>query len=194
MNKTNKDGYMTDKHLKEFKEAKSYQEKLNILVAHSQQNQKRLVIRRILKMEENQKQVELEMNELNQQFSEFLHTKGIKAKFKLAFSNMVKSAKKQHVEDVKNFNEVKVKTIEENKDFVEFIHAKGFKAKFNVVIENIKRGIKEAPEATAKQIAEANAYGVKKEEVTAKMLSLEFNKFLKEKGLDTEFKVEIAEE
>lgn len=194
----NKNVYMTEEHLKEFKEAKSYQEKLNILVAHSQQNQKRLVIRRILKMEENQKQVELEMNELNQQFSEFLHTKGIKAKFKLAFSNMAESAKKQHVEDVKNFNEIKNKSVEENKDFVEFIHAKGIKAKFNVVIENIKRGIKETPEKTAKQIAEAkvksNHYGVKKEEVTAEMLSLELNKFLKEKGLDSEFKVEIVEE
>ena len=60
------------------------------------------------------------MKELNQQFSEFLHTKGIKAKFKLAFSNMAESTKKQHAEDVKNFNEIKAKSIEENRDCVAF--------------------------------------------------------------------------
>ena len=60
--------------------------------------------------------VEQEMLELNNQFSEFLKTKGIKAKFKLAFSNMAESAKKQHEQDVKKINEIKEKSIEENKD------------------------------------------------------------------------------
>ena len=191
---------ITEKHLKDFIEAKNYQEQLNILIAHSQQNQKRLIIRRNKKMEENQKQVEQEMVELNNQFSEFLHTKGIKAKFKLAFSNMKESAKKQHEQDVKNFNEVKAKSIEENKDFVEFLHAKGIKAKFHVVIENIKKGIKEAPQKTAQQIAKSKVNvphtikPIEKEEITADMLSKVLNEFLKMKGLENQFKVEIVED
>ena len=138
--------------------------------------------------------------ELNQQFTEFLHTKGIKSKFKLAFSKMAESARKQHEKDVKNFNEIK--NSQENKDFVEFLHTKGIKAKFHLVIENIKRGIKEAPEKTAKQIANtrANVYNsysrkqVNNEEITAEMLAKEFNEFLKLKGLESKFKVEISEE
>lgn len=137
------------------------------------------------------------MLELNQQFSEFLHTKGIKAKFKLAFSNMKESAKKQHEKDVQKFNEVKAKSAEENKDFVEFLHAKGIKAKFHVIVENIKRGIKEAPEKTAKQIAASranvNPKTVKNEQITADMLAKEFNEFLKERGLDNTYTVEIVE-
>ena len=40
---------------------------------------------------------------LNEQFVEFLHTKGIKAKFKLAFSNIKESTKEQHKKDVESF-------------------------------------------------------------------------------------------
>ena len=145
-----------------------------------------------------QKQVEQEMLELNNQFSEFLKTKGIKAKFKLAFSNMADSAKKQHAQDVKNFKEIKEKSIEENKDFVEFLQAKGIKAKFHVVVENIKRGIKEAPQKTAKQIANSKPSinnNVVKPTITisAEELSNELNEFLKLKGLSNEYKVEIVE-
>ena len=145
-----------------------------------------------------QKQVEQDMLELNNQFSEFLKTKGIKAKFKLAFANMAESAKKQHEQDVKNFNEIKAKSIEDNKDFVEFLHAKGIKAKFHVVIENIKRGVKEAPQKTAQQIANSKPVintGVAKsvKTITADELSKEFNEFLKLKGLSSEYKVEIVE-
>lgn len=142
--------------------------------------------------------VEQEMLELNNQFSDFLKTKGIKAKFKLAFTNMAESAKKQHQQDVKNFNEIKGKSMEENKDFVEFLQAKGIKAKFHVVVENIKRGIKEAPQKTAKQIENSkpvihtNAVKPTKT-ITAEELSKEFNEFLKLKGLSNEYKVEIVE-
>lgn len=38
--------------------------------------------------------IEQEMLELNAQFEEFLHTKGIGAKFKLALNNVSESAKK----------------------------------------------------------------------------------------------------
>ena len=145
-----------------------------------------------------QKQVEQEMLELNNQFSEFLKTKGIKAKFKLAFSNMKEAAKKQHEQDVKNFNEIKTKSIEENKDFVEFLHAKGIKAKFHVVVENIKRGIKEAPQRTAQQIANSkstiNTSVIKPvTKITAEELNKEFNEFLRLKGLSNDYKVEIVE-
>ena len=110
---------ITNDDFNSFMNAKTNEERLNILVAHSQKNKKRIKIRRIRKMNENQKVVEQEMLELNNQFGEFLRTKGIKAKFKLAFSNMAESTRKQHEKDVKSFNEVKAKSIEDNKDFVE---------------------------------------------------------------------------
>ena len=40
-----------------------------------------------------QQEIEQEMLELNDQFSAFLHTKGIKAKFKLVIENIKKGAK-----------------------------------------------------------------------------------------------------
>ena len=181
----------------EFTNANNYDEQLRILIEHSKKNQKRILIKRKNKME-NQKKIEQEMLELNNQFSEFLHTKGIVAKFKLAFNNMAESAKQQHKNDVKNFNEIKAKSAEENKDFVEFLHAKGIKAKFHVVVENIKRGIKEAPQKTASDIAKvkanvnANPYVNKK--VSADDLAKQFNEFLKQKGLENEYTVEIVEE
>ncbi len=140
-----------------------------------------------------QKQVEQEMLELNNQFSEFLKTKGIKAKFKLAFNNMAESAKKQHEQDVKTFNEIKEKSKEENKDFVEFLQAKGIKAKFHVVVENIKKGIRESKEKTIQQIANSNNYVQPIKSITAEELNKEFNEFLKLKGLSNEYKVEIVE-
>ncbi len=41
-----------------------------------------------------QPEIEQGMLELNNQFAAFLHTKGIAAKFRLAFHNMSESAKK----------------------------------------------------------------------------------------------------
>lgn len=140
------------------------------------------------------KQTEQEMIELNKQFTEFLHTKGIVAKFKLAFSNMKESTIKQHEKDVKNFNEIK--NSQENKDFVEFLHAKGIKAKFHVVVENIKRGIKEAPLKTQQQITNSKYNASKSETVnyktiTAEELTKQFNEFLELKGLSKDYRVEI---
>ena len=144
-----------------------------------------------------QNQVEQEMLELNNQFSEFLKIKGIKAKFKLAFDNITESAKKQHEQDVKSFNEIKEKSKEKNKDFVEFLQAKGIKAKFHVVVENIKRGIKEAPQKTAQQIANSkpsiNNIDKSCTKITAEYLNKEFNEFLKVKGLSNNYIVEIVE-
>lgn len=85
-----------------------------------------------------QDEIEKEMNELNSQFSTFLHTKGNSAKFRLAFSNMSEGAVKQREADREKFEEVKRQSAEDNKEFVEFLHTKGVKAKFHLVVSNIK--------------------------------------------------------
>ena len=145
-----------------------------------------------------QEQIEEEMLELNSQFGEFLHTKGIRAKFKLAFSNMADSARAQKQQDKENFKKIKEKSAEENKEFVEFLHTKGLKAKFNLVVENIKKGAKEAPQKTAQQIAKAKAQANLNMpfngSCTAQDLTRAFNQFLKSKGLDGKYTVEISEE
>lgn len=156
-----------------------------------------------------QAEIEQEMLELNEQFSAFLHTKGITAKFKLAFSDMAESARKQHEADVAQFEAVKAQSAEDNKEFVEFLHTKGIKAKFHLVIENIKKGAKEAPQNTAAQIAKVHAqtqagitqahaygnpHGTTPKDYTAESLADEFNAFLKSKGLDSQYTVVITEE
>lgn len=155
-----------------------------------------------------EKEIEQEMLELNDQFATFLHTKGIVAKFKLAFNNMSESAKKQHAADVAEFEAVKAKSAEDNKEFAEFLRAKGLKAKYKLVVENIKKGIAEAPANTEAQIgktrvqtqaavAHANALGkhdVATYEVNASSLEDEFNAFLKSKGLDGKYTVSVTEE
>lgn len=146
-----------------------------------------------------QQEREAEIKELNEQFGNFLHTKGISAKFKLAFADMASAKDAQHEADKANFEAVKAKSAEENKDFVEFLHTKGFKAKVNLVVENIKKGAAESKEKTAEQIAQAKA-GVVTAPVqvgvpyTADQLSAEFNAFLKAKGLDGKYTVVVTEE
>lgn len=155
-----------------------------------------------------QQEIEQEMLELNEHFSSFLHTKGITAKFKLAFNNMCESAKKQHSADVAEFEAVKAKSAEDNKEFAEFLRTKGNKAKYKLVVENIKKGAKAAPANTAAQIAKvqaetqaavarANAMGkpeAKVTEVSAATLENEFNSFLKSKSLDGRYTVTVTEE
>lgn len=134
-----------------------------------------------------------EVKEVNDQFVEFLHTKGIQAKFKLAFDNMKESANLQHAEDVKRFNEVKAQSAEENKEFVEFLHTKGLKAKVQLVIENIKKGAKESNQKVKEQI-EASKHGYNPyTNVSAEVLNKEFNEFLKIKGLSNKYTVTIEE-
>ena len=152
-----------------------------------------------------QKEIEQEMLELNEQFATFLHTKGIAAKFKLAFNNIGESAKKQHAADVAEFEAAKAKSAEDNKEFAEFLRTKGIKAKYRLVIENIKKGAKAAPANTAAQIAktrvqtqaavaQANAVGKTAMEVNAATLQDEFNAFLKAKGLDGKYTVSVTED
>ena len=75
--------------------------------------------------------------EITKQFEEFCHTKGIVAKFKVAFEQMGENASRQKEQDKANIEAVK--NAEENKEFRDFLHTKGFKAKCRLVIENIKR-------------------------------------------------------
>lgn len=154
-----------------------------------------------------QQQIEQEMLELNEQFSEFLKTKGIAAKFKIAFNNMSESAKKQHEADVAEFEAIKAKSAEDNKEFAEFLCTKGIKAKYKLVVDNIKKGAKAARANTATQIekvkaetqasiARANAthkIQTTSTDVTAVTLEDEFNAFLKFKGLDVKYTVSITE-
>ena len=155
-----------------------------------------------------EKEIEQEMLELNDQFAAFLHTKGIVAKFKLAFNNMSESAKKQHAADVAEFEAVKAQSAEDNKEFAEFLRTKGVKAKYKLVVENIKKGMADASANTAAQIAKtkahtqaavahANALGkpsAATPEVNASSLEDEFNAFLKSKGLDGKYTVIVTEE
>ena len=155
-----------------------------------------------------EQEIEQEMLELNEQFAAFLHTKGIAAKFKLAFNNMGESARKQHATDVAEFEAVKAQSAEDNKEFAEFLRTKGIKAKYKLVVENIKKGAKAAPANTAAQIAKvqaetqaavarANAMGKTQTavtEVSAATLENEFNAFLKSKGLDGKYTVSVTEE
>lgn len=153
-----------------------------------------------------QQEIEQEILELNNQFNEFLHTKGIAAKFKIAFANMSDSVRKQHEKDVANFETIKAQATEDNKDFVEFLQTKGIKAKYHLVVENIKKGAAAAPHNTAAQIAKvqaqtqaaiarANAHGKSvPTEYSATTLQDEFNAFLKSKGLDEKYTVSVTEE
>lgn len=155
-----------------------------------------------------QQKIEQEMLELNEQFTAFLHTKGIAAKFKLAFNNMSESATKQHAADAAEFEAVKAKSAEDNKEFAEFLRTKGIKAKYKLVVDNIKKGMKEAPANTAAQIAKvqtetqtavakANALSnphTQSAEVSATSLEDEFNAFLKSKGLDGKYTFSVTED
>ena len=155
-----------------------------------------------------EQEIEQEMLELNDQFAAFLHTKGIVAKFKLAFNNMSESAKKQHAADVAEFEAVKAQSAEDNKEFAEFLRTKGIKAKYKLVVENLKKGMSEAPVNTAAQIAKTKAHtqaavahantlgkpGAVTSEVNASSLEDEFNAFLKSKGLDGKYTVTVTEE
>jgi len=124
---------------------------------------------------------------------EFLKTKGITAKFKLAFNNMKESAHIQHQKDVAAFNEVKAKSLEDNREFVEFLHTKGLKAKVKLVIENIKKGAKESNQKVKEQIEAAKKGYNPNKNITAEDLNKEFNAFLKQKGLDNKYVVTIEE-
>lgn len=179
---------LTEKDFQEFLSATG-EEQWKILLAHAEKNKKIIQIRKLKTMEQNTNNHE----EISKQFEEFCHTKGIKAKFKVAFANMAENTRKQREADKAQLEEVKRQSAENNKEFTEFLHTKGFKAKVKLIIENIKKGARESNERVRKQIAEAK-HGVpyaRTESVDD--LSREFNAFLKAKGLDDKYVVEITE-
>ena len=142
--------------------------------------------------------------EITKQFEEFCHTKGFVAKFKVAFMQMGDNTRRQKEQDKANIEAVK--NSEENKEFREFLHTKGFKAKCRLVIENIKRGAANANADTAKKLDELHAKtqaniraysttpATTPANYSAEQLAAEFNAFLKERGLDEKYSVEIVEE
>jgi len=153
-----------------------------------------------------QKEIEKEMQELNDQFAEFLQTKGIKAKFKLAFHNMSESAKKQHAASIAEFESIKARSAKDNREFAEFLRTKGIKAKYKLVVENLKNSAKSASANTAAQIARVqaetraavahtNALGNPPfpANANAAVLEEEFRVFLKSKGLDGKYNVSVTE-
>ena len=209
---------ITNQDFQEFLSATG-KEQWNILLAHAERNKKIIQIRRLKTMNEQYNDHHYE--EISKQFEEFCHTKGIVAKFKVAFANMAENTRKQKEADRANLEEVKRKSAEANPEFTELLHTKGFKAKVQLIIANLKKGIKEAPAKTAvavdgisaqtkANIAKVqanvyrttagyggNPYGAKvvdASEYTADELSREFNAFLKSKGLDNKYVVEVSEE
>lgn len=208
---------LTEKDFKEFLSATGEQQ-WKILLAHAERNKKIIQIRRTKKMNEHYNDHHYE--EISKQFEEFCHTKGIAAKFKVAFGNMAESARKQKEADKANLEEVKRQSAEANPEFTELLHTKGFKAKVKLIIANLKKGCKEAPARTAAAVdgisaqtkaniakAQANVYrttagyggnpyGAKvtdASEYSADELAREFNEFLKAKGLDG-YTVEVTGE
>lgn len=199
---------LTEKDFQEFLSATG-KEQWKILLAHAEKNRKIIQIRRTKTMNEQYNDHHYE--EISKQFEEFCHTKGIAAKFKVAFSGLAESARKQAAADKAQLEEVKRQSAEANPEFAELLHTKGFKAKVKLIIANLKKGCKEAPAKTAAavdaisaqtkaNIAKAqegvyrttagyggNPYGAKTKdasEYSADELAREFNEFLKAKGLD----------
>ena len=188
----NENTVLTEKDFQEFLSATG-REQWKILLEHAERNNKNIQIRRLKTMEQNTNQ---NYEEISKQFEEFCHTKGIVAKFKVAFANMAEGARKQREADKAKLEEVKRQSAEANPEFTEFLHTKGFKAKVKLIIENIKKGAKESNERVRKQIEEAK-HGVPSVTVpsySAEELSREFNAFLKAKNLDGKYVVEVTEE
>ncbi|MDE6668008.1 MAG: hypothetical protein K2K38_06680 [Clostridia bacterium] len=185
----NESTVLTEKDLKEFLSATGEQQ-WKILLAHAERNKKIIQIRRLKNMEQN-----TNYEEISKQFEEFCHTKGIAAKFKVAFANMAENTRKQAAADKAQLEEVKCQSAEANPEFTELLHTKGFKAKVKLIIENIKKGAKESNERVRQQIEQAK-HGVPQvvtPSYTAEELSREFNAFLKAKGLDGKYVVEITD-
>ena len=183
---------LTEEDFNEFISATG-EEQWKILLAHAEKNKNIIQIRKLKTME----QYNANSNEeISKQFEEFCHTKGIAAKFKVAFANMAENTRKQKQADKERLEEVKRQSAEANPEFTELLHTKGFKAKVKLIIENIKKGAKESNERVRKQIEQAK-HGVPSVAVqayTADELAREFNAFLKTKGLDGKYSVEVIEE
>lgn len=188
---------ITEKDYQQFLSATG-EEQFKILLSHAERNKKIIQIRRTKTMNEQYNDHRYE--EISKQFEEFCHTKGIAAKFKVAFAQMAENTRKQAEADKAQLEEVKRRSAESNPEFTEFLHTKGFKAKVKLIIENIKKGARESNERVRKQI-EQSKHGVHTVSSVATPavcivadLSREFNAFLKAKGLDGKYVVEVTKE
>ena len=153
-----------------FMQAKSYQEKLDIISKHALKN-------KLMKEEKNMLEEDKEIEALNQDFKEFLKQKGLMPKFKFAFNKMSESTKQTHQADKEEFERIKEESIKNNQEFYDFLHTKGFKNKVKLVIKNIKEGAsKNKVQATAP-----------KEDEDINNLTKELNEFLKSKGLTDKY-------
>ena len=106
---------------------------------------------------------------------------------------MAENTRKQREADKEKLEEVKRRSAEANPEFTELLHTKGFKAKVKLIIENIKKGAKESNEKVRKQIEESKHGVPSVRNYSAEELSREFNAFLKRKGLDGKYAVEITD-
>lgn len=210
MNERNETEAITAEAFQAFLSATGEQ-RWKILLAHAEKNKKIIQIRRLKEMEQYN---DHSYEEISKQFEEFCHTKGIGAKFKLAFANMAESTRKQKEADKARLEEVKRQSAEANPEFTELLHTKGFKAKVKLIIANLKKGCKEAPQRTAAAVdrisaqtkaniarAQENAYrttagyGAQTKDVSdysVDELTREFNEFLKNQGLDGKYAVEVT--
>ncbi|MGN1052007.1 MAG: hypothetical protein ACI4SH_01295, partial [Candidatus Scatosoma sp.] len=134
---------LTAEDMNEFMSATSYEEQWKLLLVRADKNKKIIKIRRLKKMN-NEQYNDHSYEEISKQFEEFCHTKGIGAKFKVAFGNMAENAHKQKEADKARLEEVKRQSAEENPEFTEFLHTKGFKAKVKLIVANLKKGCREA--------------------------------------------------
>lgn len=193
-------------------------EQWKILLDHAERNKKIIHLRRAKTMEQYN---DHRQEEIGKQFEEFCRTKGIAAKFKVAFADMAENTRRQRAADKARIEEIKRRSAEENPEFTEFLHTKGFKAKVRLVIQNLKNGCREASRKTAVAVDNISAQtradiaraqtGVCKSasdggahvsdtnvkdasEYTAAELTRTFNEFLKEKGLDSQYVVEITDD
>lgn len=201
--KSNENGIITEAEFMEFLSSMG-EKRWKILLHHAEKNNTTIKIRRKEKMEQHNVLIA-------NQFNEFCHTKGITAKFKVAFTNMAENAHNEHEMNKKEFEEVKRQSAKDNEEFVEFLQTKGIKARFRLVIENIKKSAKESTMKVAYQndmitsqtkeniarsknspsyddIKSTDISNYSLEEITK-----EFNLYLKSKGLDTKYSVDISE-
>ena len=85
-------------------QAKSYQEKLDIISKHALKN-------KLMKEGKNMLEEDKEIETLNQDFKEFLKQKGLMPKFKFAFNKMSEGTKQIHQADKEEFERIKEESI-----------------------------------------------------------------------------------
>lgn len=202
---------LTEDDLKQFLSARTFKEQFETLLAHAEKNHKVVKLR---SMDGAQTPYTLSYEEVSEQFERFCRTKGIAAKFRVAFSDMAEGVRRQCAADRESFDKVKRQSAAANPEFDEFLHTKGFKAKVRLVVENIRRGARECSRRTAAaadgisartradiERAKAGIYTPRRRadkrdgaEYSAEELTHEFNEFLRVNGLGDRYIAEVTED